>query len=89
MDALNIADGKIREKVEDLIVKGKVKISELKEKVLEILKNLGVSTTADEGNSHHVKAVSQLKFSDATYPSKLVVSLPSNNNIVSVLFIQI
>merc|ERR1712034_192707 len=48
MDALNIADGKIREKVEDLIVKGKVKISELKEKVLEILKNLGVSTTADE-----------------------------------------
>merc|ERR1719181_456339 len=49
MDALNIADGKIREKVEDLIVKGKVKISELKEKVLEILKNLGVSTTADEG----------------------------------------
>merc|ERR1712212_54161 len=42
MDALNIADSKIREKVEDLIVKGKVKISELKEKVLEILKNLGV-----------------------------------------------
>merc|ERR1711962_1973877 len=48
MDALNIPDSKIREKVEDLIVKGKVKISELKEKVLEILNNLGVSTTADE-----------------------------------------
>merc|ERR1712178_391437 len=37
LDALDVVDVKLRQKVKDLIVKGKVKIDELKEKVLELL----------------------------------------------------
>merc|ERR1719516_777727 len=50
MDALNVVDEKVREKVQELIVKGKVKISELKAKVLEILERLGVSTDLTYGD---------------------------------------
>ena len=42
LDALDVVDVKVRQKVKDLIVKGKVKIDELKEKVLELLDKLGV-----------------------------------------------
>ena len=41
LDALDVVDVKVRQKVKDLIVKGKVKIDELKEKVLELLDKLG------------------------------------------------
>ena len=41
LDALDVVDVKLRQKVKDLIVKGKVKIDELKEKVLELLDKLG------------------------------------------------
>merc|ERR1712212_720681 len=43
LDALNVAEGVVREKVKELITKGEVKLAELKEKVLEILGNLGIS----------------------------------------------
>merc|ERR1712147_457424 len=48
LDALDVVDGKLRQKVKDLIVKGKVKIDELKEKVLEILANLGITVYDEE-----------------------------------------
>merc|ERR1712168_105591 len=48
LDALNVAEGVVREKVKELITKGQVKISELKEKVLEILGNLGVPVYDEE-----------------------------------------
>ena len=41
LDALDVVDVKLRQKVKDLIVKGKVKIDELKDKVLELLDKLG------------------------------------------------
>merc|ERR1719494_202997 len=48
LDALNVAEGVVREKVKELITKGAVKIAELKEKVLEILANLGITVYDEE-----------------------------------------
>ena len=48
LDALNVAEGVVREKVKELITKGEVKIAELKEKVLEILGNLGITVYDEE-----------------------------------------
>ena len=48
LDALNVAEGVVREKVKELITKGEVKIAELKEKVLEILANLGITVYDEE-----------------------------------------
>merc|ERR1712121_527829 len=48
LDALNVAEGVVREKVKELIIKGEVKISELKEKVIEALRNLGIPVYDEE-----------------------------------------
>merc|ERR1719494_1799921 len=48
LDALNVAEGVVREKVKKLITKGEVKLAELKEKVLEILANLGITVYDEE-----------------------------------------
>merc|ERR1711962_1844175 len=48
LDALNVAEGVVREKVKELITKGEVKLAELKEKVLEILANLGITVYDEE-----------------------------------------
>ena len=41
LDALDVVDAKLRQKVKDLVVKGKVKIDELKEKVIKLLEKFG------------------------------------------------
>ena len=41
LDALDVVDAKLRQKVKDLVVKGKVKIDELKNKVIELLEKFG------------------------------------------------
>ena len=60
LDALDVVDVKLRQKVKDLIVKGKVKIDELKEKVLELLDKLGHKA----GELYNISAVYRQKCED-------------------------
>ena len=49
LDSLNVAEDTIRAKVQELIAKGEVKISELKLKIVQILvKKLGINVFEDE-----------------------------------------
>ena len=60
LDALDVVDVKLRQKVKDLIVKGKVKIDELKDKVLELLDKLGHKA----GKLYNISAVHRQKCED-------------------------
>ena len=49
LDSLNVAEDTIRAKVQELIAKGEVKITELRVKIVQILvKKLGINVFEDE-----------------------------------------